>query len=962
MLKKKGRFDLARKTIIPKDKNIVRISIEEAMPDNYLPYAVEVAKDRALPDVRDGLKPVHRRIIYGAYMLKAFPDRPYYKSARIVGDILGKYHPHGDSSVYDAMVILAQKFTTRMPLIDGHGNWGSQDGDNAAAMRYTEARLTPIAVEMVSHMEDDVVDMIDNYSGSEKEPEVLPVGYPNLLVNGAFGIAVGLATNVPPHNLREVIDAAVALIDEPNLDTDGLMKYVKGPDLPTGGIIIGRESLKSAYSTGEGKVTLRAKTSIEKLENGRLAIVITEFPYRRSKARLLQTISEMTADKKHSKTLDCIYDIRDESDRSGIRAVIEFKKSMDHEGAEKILKYLFKKTDLQCSVSFNMVALAEGKPVVLSLKSILEYFIKYQRELLVRRTQKKLSEAKKRFHIVEGFIKAIGIMDEIIKTIRSSNSRKDASNNLAHKFGFTKIQAEAILELMLYRLTGLEIVEFEKEHKKLYGYIDKLELILSSESEQFKVIKGELRKIRDKYGDDRRTSILEDDSSAKIQIDEIIIEEDIVITMSKECFIKRISNKSYNRSSKNVDEIDYREGDCNRFLLNSSTGDTVMFFTDQGNMYQLKGIDIPEFKWKEKGEKLDSVIKGLDTSRESIVSVVSLKNEDYGNNFILFTDTGGIKKTAVNGFRTAYTKLSAIKLRKGEKLLSAGLVSEKRGKTFLSIITKLGLDFTIPELKIDPEDRNIVSTSMFHLPPKDRILKVDFVDSRHHEDFYISIDKDGMLKSASNSRRTFGVNTNSSCTLLVFGKNGDVFSMPSIMLQNIEKGIHIEDLFEIHHRSDILKLLSVDNFNTGYIYFFTRNGMVKKTELKRFEDVGLRAAAYKFKSRDDILTDIVYSEDEDSEIIMFTGNGMSIKFSGSDVNASGRIASGSLGIKLEESDRVIYSNVLKKSSRLYFDINYSKGMNSTIPLTDIKLQNRGGKGKAIDNIDDKIKSVSIKKS
>ena len=331
---------------IPRDNNILRIPLEEAMPDNYLPYAVEVAKDRALPDVRDGLKPVHRRILYGAYLLKAFPDKPYYKSARIVGDVLGKFHPHGDSSVYDAMVLMAQDFSTREPLFDGHGNFGSMDGDGAAAMRYTEARLSKIAMEMLRDIDKDTVDMVPNYSDSEMEPKVLPARYPNLLVNGTFGIAVGLATNIPPHNLGEVTDGVLAYIDNPEITTKELMEYIKAPDLPTGGVLIGKNSLLSAYETGEGKVTLRAKTNIEKLENGRYGIVITEFPYRRNKSKILQTISEMTGDKRHQKALEAITDIRDESDRSGIRAVVELKKAADYDTADKILKYLFKKTDL----------------------------------------------------------------------------------------------------------------------------------------------------------------------------------------------------------------------------------------------------------------------------------------------------------------------------------------------------------------------------------------------------------------------------------------------------------------------------------------------------------------------------------------------------------------------------------------------------------------------------------------
>ena len=516
-------------TLIPKDKNIVGVPLEDAMPENYLPYAIEVAKDRALPDVRDGLKPVHRRILYGAYMLKAFPDRPYYKSARIVGDILGKYHPHGDTSVYEAMVILAQDFSTRKPLIEGHGNWGSIDGDGAAAMRYTEARLSPIALEMLRDIDKETVEMIPNYSDSEMEPKVLPSRYPNLLVNGAFGIAVGLATNIPPHNLTEVTNGVLAYIDNNKISTKELMEYIKGPDLPTGGILIGEKSLLSAYETGEGKVAYRAKTSIEKLENGRLGIVITEFPYRRNKAKLLQTISEMTGDKKHSKVLESITDIRDESDRNGIRAVIEFKKSTDETTADKVLKYLFKKTDLQCNISFNMVALANGKPETMGLKAIIKYYVEHQKEIVTKRTIKELEAAKKRYHIVEGFIKAINILDEVIATIRSSKSKKDASDNLISKYGFTEIQAQAILELMLYRLTGLEITAFEKEYAQLEQLIKKLEKILASEKELLKVIKKELKEVTDKYGDERRTQIIHDDTVSKIDLEELIVIEDVMV-------------------------------------------------------------------------------------------------------------------------------------------------------------------------------------------------------------------------------------------------------------------------------------------------------------------------------------------------------------------------------------------------------------------------------------------------
>ena len=546
---------------IPKDNNILRIPIEEAMPDNYLPYAVEVAKDRALPDVRDGLKPVHRRILYGSYLLKAFPDRPYYKSARIVGDVLGKFHPHGDSSVYDAMVLMAQDFSTREPLFDGHGNFGSMDGDGAAAMRYTEARLSPIAMEMLKDIEKETVDMVPNYSDSEMEPKVLPARYPNLLVNGTFGIAVGLATNIPPHNLGEVTDGVLAYIDNPEITTKELMEYIKAPDLPTGGVLIGKNSLLSAYETGEGKVTLRAKTEIEKLENGRYGIVITEFPYRRNKSKILQTISEMTGDKRHQKALEAITDIRDESDRTGIRAVVELKKAADYDTADKILKYLFKKTDLQCNVSFNMVALANGKPQTMGLKTIITHYVNHQKDIVTRRSIKELAMAEKRFHIVEGFIKAIDVLDEIIKTIRESKSKKDAGINLVEKFGFTEMQAEAILELMLYRLTGLEIKVFQKEYAELEKTIKRLRKILSDEKTLLNVVKTELKEITDKYRNPRRTMIVEDDSEAKIDLQELIVVEDVMVTLSKDGFIKRIPVRTYQRSNAKAEDIEYRDGD-----------------------------------------------------------------------------------------------------------------------------------------------------------------------------------------------------------------------------------------------------------------------------------------------------------------------------------------------------------------------------------------------------------------
>ncbi|MEY7998848.1 DNA topoisomerase IV subunit A [Clostridium sp. Mt-5] len=953
---------MATKVVIPKDNNIIKIPIEEAMPDNYLPYAVEVAKDRALPDVRDGLKPVHRRIIYGSYMLKAFPDKPYYKSARIVGDILGKYHPHGDTSVYDAMVILAQNFTTRMPLIDGHGNWGSQDGDSAAAMRYTEARLTPIAMEMMKDIEKDVVNMVDNYSGSEKEPEVLPARYPNLLVNGAFGIAVGLATNIPPHNLKEVIGAAAAYIDNPNISTEDLMGYIKGPDLPTGGIIIGKKSLISAYKTGEGRVTLRAKTSIEKLDSGKLAIVITEFPYRRSKAKLLQIISEMTADKKHAKVFEPISDIRDESDRRGIRAVIEFKRSADVNLVKKILKYLFKKTDLQCNVSFNMVALANGKPETMGLKTILNYYVDYQKEIVRRRTKRELDAANSRFHIVEGFIKAIGIMDEIIKTIRSSKSKKDAASNLMEKFQFTNPQAQAILELMLYRLTGLEIVSFEKEHKNLLKTIKRLTRILSSEAEVLKVVKKELIEIGEKYGDDRKTSIIEEDEKARIDEEELMLEEDIIITMSNEAFIKRVSTKSYSRSNGQIEDIKYREGDFNKYLINSNTKDTIMFFTDKGNVYNIKGGDIPEFKWKEKGEKLDNLIRSLDLSKENIIAVYSIKNLKSKQDFIFFTTTGGIKKTKMESFITNYTKLMALKLKKGEELTDVKLMDRNSQIDFINVTTKIGLNFKLKVPKITTEDRNIVTNGLFTLPKGDKISKVELADSDEYKNFYINLNKSGIIKASNVGRAYKNVLTNAKCTILMFTADGKVFSMPAFMLQNIDKcGINITKLMGDIDVDSILKVISIEDFNSGYMYFFSRYGMVKKTLLTEFKDINLWDTAYKFKDKGDFLINVEYSKIEKLQILLISDAGMAIKFRGSAVSIMGKLASGVMGMNLKEDNEVIRSLIIDSENKMNCTLNLisSKGNKVKIKVRDISLQNRAGKGKNVIlmTLDDKIIEV-----
>lgn len=885
---------MAKKNIeIPKDNNIIRMPLEEVMPDNYLPYAVEVAKDRALPDVRDGLKPVHRRILYGAYMLKAFPDKPYYKSARIVGDILGKYHPHGDISVYDAMVILAQNFSTRAPLIDGHGNWGSIDGDGAAAMRYTEARLSSISMEMLRDIEKNVVDMVPNYSDSEMEPKVLPARYPNLLVNGTFGIAVGLSTNIPPHNLREVIDGTLAYIDNNEITTRELMNYIKGPDLPTGGVLIGEKTLLSAYETGEGKVTLRAKAKIETLENGRLGIVITEFPYRRNKARILQTISDMTGDKRHAKALDGIVDIRDESDRTGIRAVIEFKKAVDHDMADKVLKYLYKKTDLQGNISFNMVALADGKPETMGLKTIISHYVNHQKDVVTRRTKRELEVAEKRFHIVEGFIKAIGIMDEVIATIRASKSKKDAHENLVSKFGFTDLQAEAILELMLYRLTGLEIKVFQKEHKELSKKIKGLRKILENESVLLGVIKDELKEVAEVYGDERRTALIEDESEAKIDLEELIVAEDVMVTLSNEGFIKKIPLKTYNRSNVDENEIEYREGDYLKFLIKSNTKDTLAIFTDKGTVYQIKCNSVSDKKWKDKGERLEDLIRGLSLEDEKIIALESIENFLPNKCFKFITANGLIKKTTLDKFVTAYSKLMAIKLKNDDLLASVSLIDSQDEERFVEIETTNGLNFVVSEPELEFTDRNILGVQLVPLKSGNQIKSIRFVDNYEYKEFIIGINKKGNIKTFSNmnSNSYEKVKVNSFRNIIAFSNKGKVFKFPAYLLQNTEES-NISDLVDGFEKDElIIKVAPINEFGKIgedlFVYFFSREGLVKKTSLREFLGEFNNQIAYKFKTPKDELINVDINF-ENATVILVTKNGMGIKFSATAINQIGR--------------------------------------------------------------------------
>ncbi len=975
---------MSKNNAIPIDQNIINVPLEEAMPDNFLPYAVEVAKDRALPDVRDGLKPVHRRILYGAYQLKAYHDKPYYKSARIVGDILGKYHPHGDSSVYDAMVILAQDFTTRMPLIDGHGNWGSIDGDNAAAMRYTEARLSEVAMEMLRDVDKGTVEYTLNYSDTEEEPVVLPARYPNLLVNGAFGIAVGLATNIPPHNMRESIDAVCAYIDDPNITTQGLLQHLKGPDFPTGGVLIGGDSLIDAYEKGEGKVILRANAKVEKLTTGRYAIVITEFPFRKNKARLLQQISAMTAEKRDQKALEGIMDVRDESDRDGIRAVIEFKKQIDLETAEKILLYLYKRCDLQININYNMVALYKGKPETMGLKAMVHHYLEHQKDVILRRSQRELDLAKKRYHIVEGFMKAIDIMDELIITIRESSSKSNANDNLVKKFGFTPEQSTAILELMLYRLTGLEIKAYVKEHKELTRLIASLEKIINSEAVLLKVVKKEMLEVKEKYGDDRRTKIIKDEEEAVIDVMDVIVQEDVMVTISREGFVKRLPLKNFQRVTSDPSTIDYREGDYMTVLLQSNTKETLYIFTDLGILYQMKTMDIPEHKWKDKGVRLDNFMKTMDFSEESVIGAFTIADPDENAVFKFITSRGALKRTALSSFKTNYTKIIALKLKKEEKLVSVimekhrilyentmGNLLPKAYKDlvlgsqelipmnalpetpyFMRILTKNGLDFTIPEASVEIKDRMTIPDSFLNLPDKDEVFRVHYEQDYAAKAFNLTIHSRGEIKSvqrASKARNLFKISGESYLNVVIVTSLGAFYKLPMYMFENLEGSVSLSELYDDFAAEE--KVVGAFTLNeeaeeTDEVYFVTENGLVKRTPVMDFKGEHSTSYATKFKSPEDRLVYAEkFSENIEATLLMVSRKAMAIRFETASISLLSRNASGVMGMNLREEDQVFFAQVVTEEDQIILGSKANE--DEVTKIKDIKLQNRATRGKNI---------------
>jgi DNA gyrase, A subunit len=708
-------------TTLLEDSKIITHEIYDEMKNSYIDYAMSVIVGRALPDVRDGLKPVHRRILYGMSILGITPDKPHKKSARIVGEVMGKYHPHGDSSIYDAMVKMAQDFSTRYPLVDGHGNFGSVDGDGAAAMRYTEARMSPFSLQMVRDIEKDTVDFTDNFDGEEKEPVVLPSRVPNLLINGSNGIAVGMATSIPPHNLSDTIDACIKRIDDENCSNDELIKIIKAPDFPTGASILGRDAAREAYETGTGKITVRSKSEIEETARGRMRIVITEIPFQVNKARLIESMADLVRNKK----VEGISAIRDESNREGMRIVIELKKDTN---PNVILNRLYKHTQLQSTYSMIMLALVNGEPKILKLYEIIDEYLKHQKIVITRRTKFDLAKAEARAHILEGLLIALDNIDEVIKVIRSSYN--DAKEKLMVRFGLSEIQAQAILDMRLARLQGLEREKIENEHNELMQKIAYYKSILADEHKLMGVIKDELTEIKQKYGDGRRTKIVADDGG--IDEEYLIDEEDVAVTLTHLGYIKRVPENTYKaqrRGGKGIVGLTTRDSDFVKDLIITSTHDYLMFFTDLGKVYKIKAYEIPEASRTAKGTPVINFLN-LDQG-ERVTAVIPVKEFADDNYLIMVTRNGTIKKTPMSQFDTnRKTGLIAITLKDDDKLIS---VSQSSGEESVYVVTKKGKSITFHEDDVRSMGRSAGGVRAITLDKDDEVVSMELDSTGERE-------------------------------------------------------------------------------------------------------------------------------------------------------------------------------------------------------------------------------------
>jgi len=706
------------------DENIIPINIEEEMRGAYIDYSMSVIISRALPDVRDGLKPVHRRILYGMDELGVNYNKPYKKSARIVGDVLGKYHPHGDTAVYDTLVRMAQDWSMRYPLVDGQGNFGSMDGDSPAAMRYTEARLRRIAEEMLADIKKNTVDFQLNYDDTTEEPTVLPAKVPNLLVNGASGIAVGMATNMAPHNLSEVVDGLAAMIDNPEITIEELMKHIQAPDFPTGGVIYGYQGVKSAYETGRGRVVMRAKAHFDVTKTGKEQIIVTEVPYQVNKASMIEKTAALINDKK----LEGISDIRDESDRQGYRVVYDIRKDAI---PNIVLNNLFKYTALQTSFSINNVALVKGRPKTLNLKDLLRHYIDHRHEVIIRRTEYELDEAKKRAHILEGYLIALDHLDEVIQLIRESRDPDTAKTGLIEKFGLSEIQAKAILEMRLQRLTGMEREKIVKEYEEVKAFIEKLEEILANEDMRMQIIKDELQEMKDRYGDERRSKI--EHSSDEFTAEDMIPDEDMVITISHHGYIKRTPLADYRvqtRGGVGSRAAGAKNEDFPEHLFIASAHNYLLLFTEFGKVFWIKVWEIPEGSKTSKGRAIQNVINiEMEDRVQAVINVPTLEDEDYiqNNFFVMCTEQGIIKKTALEAYsRPRKNGINAITIKEGDRLLNVRLTS---GNDHVVIANSNGRAIHFKESDVRPMGRNASGVRGINLQSGERAVGMVCVSS-----------------------------------------------------------------------------------------------------------------------------------------------------------------------------------------------------------------------------------------
>lgn len=694
-------------------EQIQNLPLEDVIGDRFGRYSKYIIQDRALPDVRDGLKPVQRRILFAMYKDGNTYDRNFRKSAKTVGNVIGNYHPHGDSSVYDAMVRMSQDWKLRHVLIEMHGNNGSIDNDPPAAMRYTEAKLSKLAEVLLQDIDKETVEHVQNFDDTAMEPMVLPARYPNLLVNGSTGISAGYATDIPPHNLGEVIDATLKLIDKPSTTVDELIEHIKGPDFPTGGIIQGLDGIKKAYKTGKGKIVVRSKVEIEKIRGGREQIVVTEVPFEVNKGTLVKKIDELRADKK----IEGIVEVRDETDREGLRIAIELKKDINSEG---VLNYLYKNTDLQVLYHFNMVAINNRRPELLGLKSILESYIEHQKEVVTRRSQYELSQAQKRMHIVEGLIKALSILDEVIETIRASKNKRDAKENLIAKFEFTEEQAEAIVMLQLYRLTNTDIVSLENEFDELKQTIERLKDILQNEKSLFKVIKNELRAVRKEFADERLTEIEEKIEEIKIEKEILVPSEETIVSVTLDGYIKRTSNRSYIASG--VEEVGLKDGDYLLMHEKMNTQDTLIVFTNKGNYLFIPVHEIVDLKWKDLGKHISQMIPIDDDER--VISVNKETDFKPSSNYIIATKNGMIKKSTNDKFKASrITKpLVAIKLKGDDEVVSVlKIVNDE----LITVITEKGMSLTYDTDELSDIGLKAAGVKSINLKDNDKVVMTD---------------------------------------------------------------------------------------------------------------------------------------------------------------------------------------------------------------------------------------------